>query len=192
MWVVKLGGSLAEDSSLQEWLRTLAEYGRGRVVIVPGGGRFADQIRMMQQCWKFNDRIAHSMALLSMHQIGLLFLGLEPRLELCRTQEIPAALRRWKAAVWLPQIAELDQDGVPASWAVTSDSLAAWLAGKIAAKRLVLVKSKVSTTQDPILLRNAGIVDAAFPDWLPATVEFNCYHRNEFERFGRELCAVTV
>ncbi len=189
MWVVKLGGSLGEDISLKGWLWHLAEYGGGKVVIVPGGGRLADQVRALQRCWKIDDRTAHQMAILAMHQYSLLFLSLEPRLALSRTEEIGGALNLGKAVVWLPEVAELDRDGVPASWAVTSDSLAAWLAGKLHAERLVLVKSKTPADLDPILLREIGIVDSAFPDWLPAQVELDCYHRNEFERFSLKLRA---
>ncbi len=189
MWVVKLGGSLGKDASLKGWLRNLAEYGGGKVVIVPGGGRLADQVRVLQRRWKIDERTCHRMAILAMHQYGLLFLGLEARLELSRTEEIKGALNLGKTVVWLPEIAELDRDGVPASWAVTSDSLAAWLAGKLHAERLVLVKSKTPEGLDPILLRETGLVDNAFPDWLPAKVELDCYHRSEFERFSLKLRA---
>lgn len=187
MWVVKIGGSLGEDVSLKRWLWNLAEYGGGKIVIVPGGGRFADQTLELQRHWKIEDRIAHRMAILAMHQYGLLFLGLEPRLRLAPTEEIKRVLAEGKAAVWLPEVAELDRDGVPANWSVTSDSLAAWLAGKLQAERLILVKSKFSASLDPILLREAGIVDDAFPDWLPATVKLDCFHRAEFEKFSARL-----
>ena len=36
--------------------------------------------------------------------------------------------------------ASLDLDALPASWQVTSDSIAAWVAGQVGADRLVLVK----------------------------------------------------
>lgn len=191
MWVVKLGGSLIEDVNLKGWLWNLAEYGRGKAVIVPGGGRFADQVRILQQRWKIGDQIAHRMAILAMHQTGLLFLGLDPRLALSRTEEIEEALRQGKIPVWLPEVAELDQTGVPASWAVTSDSLAAWLAGRLNAQRLVLVKSKAPASLDPMDLKNSGLVDEAFPDWLPK-VEFDCYHRSELAQFSQQLRALSI
>lgn len=191
MWVVKLGGSLSEDANLKGWLWSLAEYGGGKAVIVPGGGRFADQVRILQQRWEIDDRIAHRMAILAMHQTGLLFLGLDPRLELSRTEEIRGVLRQGKTPVWLPEVAELDRAGVPASWAVTSDSLAAWLAGRLNAERLVLVKSKAPANLDPIALKKSGIVDEAFPDWLPK-VEFDCYHHSELARFSQQLRALSV
>ncbi|OZA05848.1 MAG: uridylate kinase, partial [Methylophilaceae bacterium 17-44-8] len=47
MWVIKLGGSLLGTDELQQWLSCIAEYGDGRVVIVPGGGVFADTVRTL-------------------------------------------------------------------------------------------------------------------------------------------------
>ena len=40
MWVIKIGGHLAEDPVLTEWLERIADLGGGRVVLVPGGGDF--------------------------------------------------------------------------------------------------------------------------------------------------------
>jgi aspartokinase-like uncharacterized kinase len=60
---------------------------------------------------------------------------------------------------------------IPWSWEVTSDSLAAWLAGRIGAKRLLLVKH---VEPPPGLLRAHdlvahGVVDSAFPRFLRAS-----------------------
>ena len=43
-WVVKLGGSVASSPFLEDWLRTLAGGG-GRLVVIPGGGPFAEAVR---------------------------------------------------------------------------------------------------------------------------------------------------
>ena len=48
MWVVKLGGSLTGDPLLPQWLALLAQLGGGRVTVVCGGGRFADEVRHAQ------------------------------------------------------------------------------------------------------------------------------------------------
>ena len=60
---------------------------------------------------------------------------------------------------------------IPWSWEVTSDSLAAWLAGRIGAKRVLLVKH-VEPPAGPLraheLVAN-GIVDQAFPRFLRAS-----------------------
>ncbi len=78
MIVIKLGGSLAESVALVSCLNTIEQAYTGGVVIVPGGGAFADQVRMAQQHWRFDDGTAHAMALLAMQQMALLFKGLKP------------------------------------------------------------------------------------------------------------------
>ena len=67
--VVKLGGSFAYSDYLQQWIETLATCA-GRVVIVPGGGPFADAVRLAQVRMRFDDRAAHHMAVLAMEQYG--------------------------------------------------------------------------------------------------------------------------
>jgi aspartokinase-like uncharacterized kinase len=78
------------------------------------------------------------MAVLGMEQFGLLLSELIPGAARC--DDVAAAVRAasGRAAVLLP--AKLTLDGLPASWEVTSDSIAAWVAGKAGAGRLVLVK----------------------------------------------------
>ena len=56
MWVIKLGGSLLSSESLKEWLSVIVKHGAGKLVIVPGGGIFADKVRDEQQKWKFDDK----------------------------------------------------------------------------------------------------------------------------------------
>ena len=67
--IVKLGGSLAFSEVLIDWLRALASCA-GHVVIVPGGGPFADAVRVTQHRMGFDDRTAHHIALLAMEQYG--------------------------------------------------------------------------------------------------------------------------
>src|SRR3546814_1733087 len=77
LWVVKLGGSLAGGPELTGWLDALAAGG-GSIVLVPGGGPFADAVRTMQRRWSFGDATAHHLALLAMEQYGLMLAGLQP------------------------------------------------------------------------------------------------------------------
>jgi Amino acid kinase family len=58
--VVKLGGSFAFSEHLRKWVEALAAC-VGRVVIVPGGGPFADAVRLAQTRMGFDDRAAHQM-----------------------------------------------------------------------------------------------------------------------------------
>lgn len=168
MWLVKLGGSLSYDPCLRGWLDALATMGGGRVIIVPGGGPFADLVRDAQHHWEFDDEAAHRMALYAMQQNGLLLAALCPALMPVETEsDMRAVLSRGRTALWLPLAMTLNNVLLEASWNVTADSISAWLARHLNAERLVLVKSchLPSAPFDARSLASAGIVDRAFPDF---------------------------
>lgn len=142
MWVVKLGGSLNRDPMLRDWLQLLADRGAGRVVIVPGGGAFADQVRVHQAHWGFDDLVAHNMAILAMVQTAMLMQALAPGLGLAASEPaIRRVLRRGEVAVWTPCAWVRERATDMTHWGASSDSLAAWLANRLEATRLILVKS---------------------------------------------------
>lgn len=169
MWVVKVGGSLLSSSALRAWLEALACYGGGNVVVVPGGGVFAAQVRSSQQQWEYDDVSAHHMALLAMEQFGVMMTGLRPELVAARSlADIAATLDGARVPVWLPRDMVLANPGLPACWDLTSDSLAVWLAKHLGACRLLLVKSRA--VDGPRVsceaVRRMGVVDRLFDDFL--------------------------
>lgn len=142
IWVVKLGGSLSNDERLANWLDMLLDCGKGRIVIVPGGGPYADAVRAQQQRWKFSDEVAHRMALIAMDQFAFQLNGINSQLVLTPTQAaIVGALANNQLALWLPSAMVSSAEQIAATWDITSDSLSAWLARLLEAERLVLVKS---------------------------------------------------
>jgi aspartokinase-like uncharacterized kinase len=167
--IIKLGGSLSRTDSLINCLNTVEKNYRGRAaVIVPGGGAFADQVRLAQQHWQFDDHTAHHMALLAMQQMALMFKGLKPDFVITHTVgAIQAQLDRKQVVIWSPDISELDNAGIKASWDITSDSLAAWLAKTLSANELILIKSAVIDTNLSLnQLAEQQIVDEAFCDFV--------------------------
>jgi 5-(aminomethyl)-3-furanmethanol phosphate kinase len=169
MIVVKLGGSLAKARTLNGWLTALGR-GKGRVVVVPGGGAFADTVRGEQDRLQFSDRAAHRMALLAMEQYALALADICAEMTACATErEMRDALTRGSIPVWLPATMALADPGIPESWDVTSDSLAAWLARRLGAGRLILVKSAAAPRPlDPAVLAERGLVDRLFPKFFDA------------------------
>jgi aspartokinase-like uncharacterized kinase len=177
MWVIKLGGSLYDSHCLPLWLRQLATVGAGKFVVVPGGGPFADQVRHAQDRWRISDACAHAMALLAMEQFGRLLHNLEPELCLAAScEDIRQALNQGQIPIWLPTAELLNHLTIPASWEVTSDSLAVWLSGELKASRLILVKRVLISA--PFIsahtLAKQGIVDLAFPRLLHS-IAVPCY-----------------
>ncbi len=167
MIVIKLGGSLSRSDVLVDCLNAVDKNYRGRdVVIVPGGGAFADQVRLAQQQWQFDDDTAHRMALLAMQQMALLFNGLKSSFVIANTiAAIQQHTSEKKIVIWSPDIKELDNAGIAASWDISSDSLSAWLAGALCATELILIKSAVIDRNLSLLqLADRQIVDNAFCD----------------------------
>lgn len=162
----KIGGSLHANPQLRGWLGTLATHGAGRVVIVPGGGPFADAVRAAQARWGYSDADAHYMALQAMDQYGRMLAAIEPRLAPAPDRARMHKLLARGRAVVCPAVAVFAGDrSIVRGWNVTSDSLAARLAGGLGAAGLALVKS-VAPAGGPHraqALAERGVVDAAFP-----------------------------
>lgn len=186
--VVKLGGSTSREAQGPIWIAALAKAALP-LVIVPGGGPFADAVRAAQADMGFSDRAAHAMAILAMEQIAHLVLdqqpvvdGRSPRLVGARSlPEMGAALTAGRIPVWLPSCMALAADDIRESWDITSDSLAAWLAGKLDAKTLLLIKqsSDFSDRDTVDRLMQRGILDAGFAEILPEGVELRLAGPND-------------
>ncbi|MBD9355878.1 amino acid kinase family protein [Methylomonas albis] len=161
--VIKLGGSLLETAVLPACLAAI-EHRSGPIVIVPGGGLFAEQVRVAQSQWHFDDVAAHRMAILAMQQMALLMHSLKPEFAIVGdTGSLHPAGQVKPVLIWSPQVEQLDKAGIANSWDITSDSLAAWLAGRIEADELIIVKSAQIPEQANFPdLQQQGILDAAF------------------------------
>jgi 5-(aminomethyl)-3-furanmethanol phosphate kinase len=190
MWVVKIGGSLAGDPALESWLAMLSKQGGGRVAIVPGGGRFAEHVRAAQTTWRFSDLVAHNMAVLAMAQFAMLMRGVCQALVPAHSiSAIRAVAGRGDVALWLPfELLRSHADALT-SWDVTSDSLAAWLADRVGAERLVVVKScALPREASPQACADAGIVDPCFPAFVQgARYAIDIVHKADWHRVEDEL-----
>jgi len=122
--VVKLGGSLASHAG--KIIPALRSASRP-LLIVPGGGAFADAVRQSGA----DADAAHWMACAAMDQYGwtLATRGIGTTTRIARPR-YPCIL--------LPYCALRRYDPLPHSWDVTSDTIAAWVAGRLGGDLLVL------------------------------------------------------
>ncbi|WP_442578801.1 amino acid kinase family protein [Mesorhizobium sp. ASY16-5R] len=170
--VVKLGGSTARTAELDAWIAALMESA-APLVVVPGGGPFADTVRDAQRSMGFSDAAAHKMAILAMEQFGQVILDRHPRfVPAPSVDDIEAASATGRIPVWMPSEMAVSAPEIPVSWDVTSDSLAAWLAGRLEAETLLLIKQTdgFSASDDVASLSARGVVDAALPSMMPENV----------------------
>ena len=137
--------------------------------MVPGGGRFADLVRRAQARRRFHDVTAHRLALKATEKYGLYLTQQYPNLvPAAGFREVHECLRAGKVPVWMACSVVAKEPGVPASWDVTSDSLAAWCSARLAATDLVLVKS-VPVLPPRMAMSDmcaSGIVDHAFAGFV--------------------------
>jgi aspartokinase-like uncharacterized kinase len=137
--VVKIGGGLLRAEGLDGLRRACADVialsRRRPVLVVPGGGPFADAVRAVDAQVGLDDGVAHTLALAAMDQLGVLLAPLLPGAEPLTRLVAPRTLGLLRAA---PAFA--GRAGIPESWAVTSDSLAVLAAHAIGGDEALLLK----------------------------------------------------
>jgi 5-(aminomethyl)-3-furanmethanol phosphate kinase len=150
-------------------MRRLSSHPVRNLLIVPGGGPFADTVRAAHAQHQLSERAAHHMALLSMQTMAVALTDGAPGFVMAEHRsQFEAAWGEGNTPVWMPVAMALAAADIPQSWSMTSDSLAAWLADEIEADRLVLVKSCTvqADGNSAQALSQAGVVDACFAQFV--------------------------
>jgi 5-(aminomethyl)-3-furanmethanol phosphate kinase len=162
--VIKIGGGLTQaPGALRRVCAAVSELShRHALLIVPGGGPFADAVRAFDRKTALSADAAHWMAILAMDQYAQV---LAERIEGAELVEEPGSvgptLARGGVAVLAPYRWMRSADVLPHRWDVTSDSVAAFVAGALGAARLVLIKPADGSHQtDPFF-------EQALPAGLP-------------------------
>ena len=174
MILIKLGGSLLNSGFMKIWIKFITDHFKGRAIIIPGGGLFANHIRSVQKNYNLEDDIAHDMALYSMSQMGLLISSIDRlNLHFCNTKNgINRVIEKKK----VPIIGTFDflkkRIGSPnKNWSITSDSIALLISEELQLNTVLIVKScwysfidsKIALNQPKVKkLVSLGILDASF------------------------------
>jgi hypothetical protein len=173
--VVKVGGSFQADSqALKNLCQTLGKAStKHRLLIVPGGGKFADLVRRLQRERGLSDQTAHVMAIFGTNIFGYTLH------DLIKGSTLTRSLKRARSRgchIFLPLKELRSCEELESSWNVTSDSIAAWTSAKIGCKRLILVKmvdgishrEKLQTSISTRRLKemNQSVVDRKLPELL--------------------------
>lgn len=179
--VVKLGGSLLTAAPFDSILAEIAAASRTvPLLVVPGGGPFADAVRAADRSLGLGDDAAHWMAILAMDQCAHAITSRLPGSVLVtRSDDVGQALVRQRIPVLAPYGWLREDDPLPHSWDITSDSISAWVAGQIGASRLVLVKPPGASGSD--------LVDPCFERVLPPHVEKTIVTADRIDRLRAAL-----
>ena len=161
--VVKVGGGLlGHVDALDRVLAEITVVSRElSLLLVPGGGLFADAVREADRRMALTETASHWMAVLAMDQYAHLIASrIENGTLVSQADEIRPALDKQLVPVLAPYQWLRDADPLPHSWDVTSDSIAAWVAGQVGAACLALVK--------PPGASGTALVDRYFESVVPA------------------------
>jgi aspartokinase-like uncharacterized kinase len=152
--VIKVGGALL--ASPVAWAWAIAELDRlprdGRLLVVPGGGPFADAVRGVDRAVGLGDSAAHWAAIIGMDQFAYVLADrLAAAVVIDDVDQVAGAAAAGRLAVLAPSRWLRAADPLPHSWDVTADSIAAWIARQVGAERLMLLK--LATDTDPYFPR---------------------------------------
>jgi 5-(aminomethyl)-3-furanmethanol phosphate kinase len=185
--VLKVGGSLGRGDALEELCRKISHLGEHHhLLVVPGGGQFADQVRNAYQQYNLDETAAHHMALLAMDQYGYLLNQLIPG-SLLQT-DLPSACQAAESGqtvILLPAQPVFQTDSLPHSWQVTSDAIAAWVAQQTHSRRLVLLKDVDG------LFVSGDAVDSSEGMILEMTVDQLAGHSGGVDEYLSRVLALT-
>jgi len=177
--IIKLGGSLIEKG--RDIIRFLREYVDEKekaptIILIPGGGPFAEVVRNVSADLSISEETAHWMAVLAMHQYGLLLANGEIGIALVESmKEIDGAE---PIRILLPYEVLKADDCLPHTWDVTSDTIAAFVANKIGEKTFIKLTDvdgiidekghliKEIYAKEMVELEEKGCVDAGLPGFL--------------------------
>ena len=140
--IVKVGGSLAlYPEKLRVLCAKLNEISKKhRLIVVPGGGEFADVVRGLDERFNLSCESSHRMAILGMDQYGFLLSELIHNSSIVNQLEnLQKVLDSGKLPIFLPSNFLLSKDPLENSWDVTSDSIAVYIAGRLQVSKVLLV-----------------------------------------------------
>ena len=169
--VIKVGGSLAENphvlKALGEELCLIAKT--HSIVVVPGGGKFADAVRELDSKHALPASLSHKLAISAMDQYGMFLSHVVPDCCSCDSLKVAQKLAKEGAVpIFLPSNLLSQEDPFEPSWDVTSDSIAAYIAVKVNAAKAIFVSDVDGIfTKDPKkhadakLLRNVSARELA-------------------------------
>jgi aspartokinase-like uncharacterized kinase len=172
--VLKVGGSLFDWPELPARLAETIAARQAvnpdeRIAFVAGGGPAADLVRQLDRLHGLGEKTAHCLALHAMDLTANMLAELLPgAVAVHKLENLRAVWSDKLIPVVAPRLILADAEragetGLPASWDVTSDSIAAWIGLRLAADRLLLLKSAPlppGTTR--LQAAQLGLVDAMF------------------------------
>ncbi len=146
--LIKIGGSLTyEAEPLLKALKNYAREKNKKIVIIPGGGDFADVVRKIDKTLNISNSLSHKLAIKCMDLIGEVYAEIGDIKAYDTLFDLKREIEKEKIAILLPSKILLSTDIAEHSWAITSDSLSLYI-GKLLDVREVIIATDVDGIYD--------------------------------------------
>ncbi len=142
--IFKIGGKILDNS--KDLINTIAQLTQlyedqiiKKILLIPGGGILANFIRELYYEFQIDDDFAHWMAIYSMNYNGVVLNKKFPHLNSIENLD---QLKKEGSyfSIFLPYKYLKNNDELPHSWSVTSDSIALYMAYKLGMNECFLLK----------------------------------------------------
>jgi len=142
--IFKIGGNILEnskyiESTISQLTKLYEEKTLQKIILIPGGGSYANFIRKIDKELKLGDDLAHWMAIYSMNYNGLTLKGKYPELDFIENLKSFEISNNY-FCIFLPYNYLRKNDTLPHNWDVTSDSIALYLADQLHFNQCFLIK----------------------------------------------------
>ena len=143
--VFKIGGKILENSNnikstISQLTQLYEEKILHKIIILPGGGSFANFVRSLDKDLHIGDDLAHWIAIYSMNYNGIILKRKYPDLETIEELKTFQDAKQM-FCIFLPYSFLREDDTLPHNWDVTSDSIALYVANKLKLNRCFLIKN---------------------------------------------------
>ncbi|ACV24514.1 [5-(aminomethyl)furan-3-yl]methyl phosphate kinase [Methanocaldococcus fervens] len=148
MHPIKIGGSLTyEAEPLLKALKDYANEKNKEIVIIPGGGEFANVVRKIDKTLNISNSLSHKLAIKCMDLIGEVYAELGNIKAYDTLFDLKKEIKNEKIAILLPSKLLLSTDIAEHSWAITSDSLSLYI-GRLLDVREIIIATDVDGIYD--------------------------------------------
>ena len=143
--IFKIGGKILENSNnikstFSQLTQLFEKEILQKIIVIPGGGTLANFVRSLDDTLEIGDDLAHWIAIYSMNYNGIILNRKYPNLKsIDKLKTFQDAKQMF--CIFLPYSFLREDDTLPHSWDVTSDSIALYVANKLKLSQCFLIKN---------------------------------------------------
>ncbi len=151
MWIVKIGGSWLKNPKLPVLINSLQKFSKQKIVLVVGGGVFAETVRSVYTSIKMKQETGHILAMKATEIFAYYLKSINPNISI--TFKISNFFVK-KLNLWLPTEILSYEAKFEKNWESTSDSIATWLYSNTKSKGVIFIKSLSFLNEEKLKLKD--------------------------------------